>query len=76
MELQQLAMRRMRGTRANLADGAKAAKEVYGDLKGIQRSVKYVTPSPFFSNSASLCEQSRIHKWRKENRGEKSLLAI
>ncbi|KAL9126979.1 MAG: hypothetical protein Q9217_004061 [Psora testacea] len=39
-ELQALAQRRLRGARANFADGAKAAKEVKRDLEWTQKRVK------------------------------------
>jgi len=38
-ELQAMAQRRLRGTRANLADGMKAAKEVRRDLEWTQNRV-------------------------------------
>ena len=39
-ELQALAQRRLKGARANFADGAKAAKEVKRDLEWTQKRVK------------------------------------
>ena len=39
-ELQALAQRRLKGARANFADGQKAAKEVKRDLEWTQRKVK------------------------------------
>lgn len=42
VELQALAQRRLKGTRANIADGIKAAKEVKRDLSWTQKRVKYV----------------------------------
>lgn len=39
-ELQAMAQRRLRGTRANLADGMKAAKEVRRDLEWTQNRVR------------------------------------
>lgn len=39
-ELQALAQRRLKGTRANFADGMKAAKEVKKDLEWTQKRVK------------------------------------
>lgn len=45
LELQALAQRRLKGTRANFADGMKAAKEVKRDLDWTQKRVKYV-PDP------------------------------
>jgi Uncharacterized conserved protein len=39
-ELQALAQRRLRGTKANLADGFKAAKEVSQDLRWTQKRVR------------------------------------
>lgn len=39
-ELQALAQRRLKGARANFADGAKAAKEVKRDLEWTQKKVK------------------------------------
>jgi hypothetical protein len=45
LELQALAQRRLKGTRANFADGMKAAKEVKRDLDWTQKRVKYV-PEP------------------------------
>lgn len=41
-ELQALAQRRLKSTRANLADGMKAAKEVRRDLEWTQKKVRYV----------------------------------
>ena len=41
-ELQALAQRRLKGARANFAEGAKAAKEVKRDLEWTQKKVKYV----------------------------------
>ena len=40
MELQALAQRRLKGARANVADGMKAAKEVRKDLEWTQKRVK------------------------------------
>lgn len=40
--MQALAQRRLKGTRANFADGMKAAKEVKRDLDWTQKRVKYV----------------------------------
>ena len=40
LELQALAQRRLKGTRANFADGMKAAKEVKKDLEWTQKRVK------------------------------------
>lgn len=42
MELQAMAQRRLKGTRANLADGMKAAKEVRRDLEWTQKRVRFV----------------------------------
>lgn len=39
LELQALAQRRLKGTRANFADGMKAAKEVKRDLDWTQKRV-------------------------------------
>lgn len=39
-ELQALAQRRLKGARANFADGAKAAKEVKRDLEWTQKRVR------------------------------------
>ncbi|MCJ1477377.1 hypothetical protein MMC13_006048 [Lambiella insularis] len=39
LELQQMAQRRLKGTRANLAEGMKAAKEVRRDLEWTQKRV-------------------------------------
>ena len=39
LELQALAQRRLKGTRANFADGVKAAKEVKKDLDWTQKHV-------------------------------------
>ena len=39
-ELQALAQRRLKGARANFAEGAKAAKEVRKDLEWTQKRVK------------------------------------
>ena len=39
-ELQALAQRRLKGARANFADGAKAAKEVKRDLEWTQKRVE------------------------------------
>ena len=39
LELQALAQRRLKGTRANFADGMKAAKEVKKDLDWTQKRV-------------------------------------
>lgn len=39
LELQALAQRRLKGTRANFADGMKAAKEVKRDLEWTQKRV-------------------------------------
>lgn len=44
-ELQALAQRRLGRTRANLADGMKAAKEVRKDLEWTQKRVGYVLVS-------------------------------
>jgi len=44
MELQAMAQRRLKGTRANLADGMKAAKEVRRDLEWTQKRVRFVRP--------------------------------
>ena len=50
-ELQALAQRRLKGARANFADGAKAAKEVQRDLEWTQKRVKYADfQSTSFSN--------------------------
>ena len=46
LELQALAQRRLKNTRANFADGMKAAKEVKRDLDWTQKRVKYVLNSP------------------------------
>ncbi len=49
LELQALAQRRLKGTRANFADGMKAAKEVKRDLDWTQKRVKYVSnPYPAY----------------------------
>lgn len=40
LELQALAQRRLKSSRANFADGMKAAKEVKKDLEWTQRRVK------------------------------------
>ena len=40
MELQALAQRRLKASRANFADGVKAAKEVKKDLEWTQKRVK------------------------------------
>jgi len=37
-----MAQRRLKGTRANLADGMKAAKEVRRDLEWTQKRVRFV----------------------------------
>ena len=41
-ELQALAQRRLKGARANIADGMKAAKEVKKDLEWTQKRMTYV----------------------------------
>lgn len=40
LELQAMAQRRLKGARANVADGMKAAKEVRKDLEWTQKRVK------------------------------------
>lgn len=40
LELQALAQRRLKSTRANFADGMKAAKEVKRDLEWTQKRIK------------------------------------
>ena len=52
-ELQALAQRRLKSTRANLQDGVKAAKEVRKDLEWTQKRVRYV---PSISQSPSTFE--------------------
>ena len=46
LELQALAQRRLKSSRANFADGMKAAKEVKKDLEWTQKRVKYAKLSP------------------------------
>lgn len=48
LELQALAQRRLKSSRANFADGMKAAKEVKKDLEWTQKRVKYA--NKLFSN--------------------------
>lgn len=53
LELQALAQRRLKGTRANFADGMKAAKEVKRDLEWTQKRVTYVSLHAF--HEAKFC---------------------
>ena len=46
-ELQAMAQRRLKSTRANLADGMKAAREVRRDLEWTQKRVRYVRTCHF-----------------------------
>ena len=61
-ELQALAQRRLKSTRANLADGVKAAKEVRKDLEWTQKRVRYVH-SNFLHSEIARSEQIPIRRF-------------